>query len=60
MIKNFKEGVSSTIKSQGFSEIFNMYFLKNNTFALFALPIYMRTSFCGELLRFLFVQPGIN
>ncbi|MCR4320566.1 MAG: hypothetical protein NUV74_09575 [Candidatus Brocadiaceae bacterium] len=36
MIKNFKEGLSSTIKSQGFSEIFSMYFPKNNTFAHFA------------------------
>ena len=48
MIKNFKEGVSSTIKSQGFSEIFSMYFLKNTTFAHLALPISMRTGFCGE------------
>jgi len=37
MRKNFTEEVSSITKSQGFSEIFSICFLKNNTFAPFAL-----------------------
>ncbi|HHT9146668.1 MAG TPA: hypothetical protein ACFYD4_13510, partial [Candidatus Wunengus sp. YC61] len=36
---NFTEELSSITKSQGFSEIFSIYFLKNNTFASLCLCV---------------------
>jgi hypothetical protein len=54
MIKNSKEGVSSTIKPQGFSEIFSMYFPKINTFAHFA-PLVRQEAYIYQLVQ---IQPA--